>query len=129
VTKLRSAFFLQPQLPARVLATLLLALVLHGSTVGLAHSHGRSTPPRAVSSGPTTTSFAPARDFSNTKRPNCECLICQLQQNLSVTHISETPRFDAALMSRTYQPPSVRSYSSEPPTQGQGRAPPPAFLN
>ncbi|MEP6913866.1 MAG: hypothetical protein ABI923_13980, partial [bacterium] len=90
MTKLRSMIFLQPQLPARILATLLLALVLHGSTVGLAHSHGRPSAPRAVQSGPTTTSFAPTGDFSNTSRPNCECLTCQLQQNLSITHISQT---------------------------------------
>lgn len=112
MTKLRSAFFLQPALPARMLATLLLALVLHASTVGLAHNHGWSKPPRAAGSAPITTSFTPAHDFARTGSPNCECLVCQLQQNLSVTHISQTPRFDALLVSRTYQPHAIASISS-----------------
>lgn len=129
MTKLPSGFFAQRALHARILAGLLLVLVLHGATAGITHSHRRSSVPRVGQLTAAAASFASATsDSSIASQRTCKCLICQLQQNLSITVLSKAPRLHTELISRTYQSPAVICYASEPPSQGQGRAPPLTFL-
>jgi hypothetical protein len=68
---------------ARVLSSILLVLILYGTTVEAAHRHGRVFP---VASDDFTTSVSdsPAHNGRLTTTPTCnDCLICQLHQNFS----------------------------------------------
>jgi hypothetical protein len=111
---------------SQVLAAILLALVLHGATAGLTHSHGRTSLPRAaasqLSNAPAVTGSTSAS--STAKASNCECLICQLQHNLSATALGKVPQLDLRESSSVAFVFVSASYLAQRVEQGHGRAPP-----
>jgi len=115
---------------SQLLAVILLALVLHGATAGLTHNHGRTSLPRT---GASQLNNTPAVSVSTAaaslaKASNCECLICQLQHNLSVTLLTRVPQLDLRSVSAIVPTLASSSYAAELLQQSHGRAPPLSFL-
>jgi hypothetical protein len=111
---------------SQLLAAILLALVLHGATAGLTHNHGRTSPPRT---GASQLSNTPAvagstSTASPAKASNCECLICQLQHNLSATALGKVPKLDLQEISSVAFVFVSASCLAQRVEQGHGRAPP-----
>jgi hypothetical protein len=115
---------------SQLLAAILLALVLHGATAGLTHNHGRTSLPRTgasqLSNTPAVTDSTSAS--STAKASNCECLICQLQHNLSITLLTRVPQVDLGSVSATVPTLASASYAAQLLQQSHGRAPPLSFL-
>src|SRR5687767_12883773 len=128
VTQHPSVITVQKASYARLLAGLLMVLILHCASFGISHSHRTSSFARYSSSASNSASFtSPTAYGSSVNQPTCECPVCQVQKNLSISLVSKIPRFDSEPGARTYHTPSVTSYSSQLVGQGQGRAPPLTF--
>jgi hypothetical protein len=115
---------------SQILAAILLALVLHGATAGLTHNHGRTSLPRAGASQLTNTPAVTGSTSASSpaKASNCECLICQLQHNLSITLLTRVPQLELGGVSATVPTLASSSYVAELLQQSHGRAPPLSFL-
>jgi hypothetical protein len=107
----------------------LLFLVAYGATVDTTHRHdslvlaaARSDINATVISGPTD-SNSPLANSPATG----DCLICQLQQNLSASLTNALPQAHALQFGRARHASAAFFFYSRPNTPGHGRAPP-AFL-
>ncbi|MEO8435653.1 MAG: hypothetical protein ABI596_12215 [Pyrinomonadaceae bacterium] len=125
MTKHPSVFFVQKARHARLLAGLLLVLILHGGTSSLIHTHRSALASRTTQSASTANSFTIAQSGAPGTSPSCfECLICQLQQNLTLTVLGKAPRLDAQLFYPAQHFSVTIFCLTEPLKQGHGRAPP-----
>jgi hypothetical protein len=110
---------------SQILAAILLALVLHGATAGLTHNHARTSGARTSSAEQNTTPAVNTNTpVSNAKISNCECLICQLHHNLSITLVAKVASLEPG---KTSSEPFARIfsfYAAELFEQSHGRAPP-----
>lgn len=125
VTKQPSVFFAQKARHARLLAGLLFVLILHGGTSAIMHEHRSVLASRTTPSACTANSFTVAQSGTVSNTSSCfECLICQLQQNLTLTLVGKAPHLDVQLSYPSQHLSVAISYSTEPLRQGHGRAPP-----
>ena len=107
----------------RVLAFLLLAFVIHTSTLDVAHRHGNLSP--ATASG--TAALGDANSDHSTDggvRSTGQCLICQLHQHLFSTLFISIPGIAPPQAEETYAKRAFPSLSSETHAPRRGRAPP-----
>lgn len=120
---------------ARMLAVLLLASLAWSTTVEFTHHHGAQTrfgeSPFSATQSPdadsATSTQIQSRDTNGTSsksKTDVECLICQLQQNLSATVIGHTPDLGPTETLGINTPTTVVVELSEIRSCGQGRAPP-----
>ncbi|HEX8846005.1 MAG TPA: DUF2946 family protein [Pyrinomonadaceae bacterium] len=113
---------------SRLLAFVLLALVFYAATAEATHRHGNLLVNRTghavtspgASSG-TDTSLKDTRALG-------DCLICQLQQQLSVTLFNSPPQITAPPLQAPPYLAAEISYLSQSDTPRRGRAPPLASL-
>jgi hypothetical protein len=130
--------FRSPAKRARLLAALLLASLVWGTTAEFNHHHGDRA--RFDPSLLSTTQAQDADDTSSLKiessktngstsssKTGAECLICQLHQNLSATALGHTPGVGTAETHALTAPLSVVVQLSEITANCRGRAPP-AYL-
>lgn len=125
MTKQPSVFFARKARDARLLAGLLLVLILHGGTSAIMHEHRSVLATGTTQSACTANSFTVGQSetLSNTSS-SFECLICQLQQNLTLTLVGEAPRLDVQLSYLSQHLSVAIFYLTEPLRHGHGRAPP-----
>jgi len=113
---------------SRALSLLLLGLIVYGTTIEAAHTHGNLI---AANGAIASSTFSdPASETkANGNLLGCgDCLICQLHQNFSATVIAVPPSIvPTSLTSRfsNFTAVSVHSQSTTPRT---GRAPPQTSL-
>jgi hypothetical protein len=109
---------------SRALSLLLLSLIVYGTTVEAAHTHGNVAAPNNVIA---SSSFSdPATGIkANSNLLGCgDCLICQLHQHFSATLISVPPSIvPSAIGSRSFKLTAV-SVDSQTNAPRRGRAPP-----
>ena len=108
----------------RILSLLLLGLIVFGTTVEAAHTHGNL---RAANTIVGASNFSePAKETKTpTNLTGCgDCLICQLHQGFSTTVISVPPSLVASsLRSRVFNSTTVSAHS-QVTSPRRGRAPP-----
>lgn len=105
----------------RALSLLLVAFILYGTTIEVAHSHGR------VPRNPTSASLITTENFDGLftgKTKGKDCLLCQLHQNFNATLISVKPNITSV------DTQSLRGSTERVPVESRiniprsGRAPP-----
>lgn len=117
----------RPNLPGRALASLLLVLLVYGSTVEIVHHHGDALSPTVAS----------ADAFNNTDSSGLnnrqqssygDCLICQLHQHLSNGLFQARTFILNPLTTTAASPATEVRYLSLSDTPQRGRAPPRSAL-
>ena len=117
-------------LPTRALALLLFALIIHGATVEMAHTHGGPSIARGVveCATPSASDSGDADSSSQQARTRSECVICQLHQQLSITLFNSLPWTAPPPARSAPHQASSNPYFSLASTAQRGRAPPLASL-
>jgi hypothetical protein len=127
-----------PARRARVLAVVLLASIAWGATAEFTHHHGAQSTARVSGSllskaqGPNVADQTPAvriesgeTERSSSRSTNAtDCLICQLQQNLSATLFNSPPRVATVDIQVVRVPATIVVQLSEFAANQHGRAPP-----
>lgn len=129
-SNIRSKFSRRHSLPTRALALLLFALIIHGATVEIAHTHGGPSIARGVieTATPSASDSGDADSSSQQTRTRSECVICQLHQHLSITLFSALPWTAPPPAQFTPHQAGSDPYFSPANTAQRGRAPPLASL-
>ena len=127
--------FSSPLKRARLLAVLLLAAIAWGSTAELTHHHGAkaklggsisTTAQSAIPDEATATQISSSQTngTSSKTKSGADCLICQLQQNLSATEIVHKPGEGPTEVLGLNTPSGAVVQLSRFTSTGRGRAPP-----
>ena len=120
---------------ARLLAVMLLAAIAWGSTAELTHHHGAkaklggsisTTAQSAIPDEATATQISSSQTngTSSKTKSGADCLICQLQQNLSATEIVHKPGEGPTEALGLNTPSGAVVQLSKFTSTGHGRAPP-----
>jgi len=113
----------RPNIFGRGLASVLLLLVVYGSTVEAVHSHGGLVPARTAEARTVTQTNDPGQTTRQTSSHG-DCLICQLHQNLANGLFQAQTLALRPLTATTATPTSVALYYSHTAVPRRGRAPP-----
>src|SRR4030095_2553540 len=107
---------------ARALTVLLLALIVHGTTVEAVHRHGNVSNASALTSSVSDSGSAKTQGG---KLVGCnDCLICQLHQNFSASLINIRSGITPLRVSVRYLESAPLTVQSQTNTPQTGRAPP-----
>jgi hypothetical protein len=113
----------RPNIFGRGLASVLLLLVVYGSTVEAVHSHGGLVPAR-LADARTVTQTNESDQTTHQTASHGDCLICQLQQNLANGLFQVQTLALRPLTATAATPTSVAIYYFQTATPRRGRAPP-----
>ena len=124
VTRRYSSRFCPPALASRALSLFLLGLVLYGTTIEIAHSHGRilTTKPSEQSSS-ISQSNGPTH-IAGGQLGCSECLLCQFHKNFSTTTIAVRDASVSPTIRLGLQHPTSVAFESHTNRPQKGRAPP-----
>jgi hypothetical protein len=114
----------QPTLHVRALAFLLLLLVTYGATVEASHTHGKLVSINRTDNARSIAVESNSNQTAKDGRTGGACLICQFQQQLSISLFGYQPRILAPTVRQTRMAAAIISNFTQPNAPSRGRAPP-----
>jgi hypothetical protein len=124
VTRRYSSHFRPPGFASRALSLFLLSLVLYGTTIEIAHSHGRILSTNPSEQSPSISQSNAPTHVAGGQLGCSECLLCQFHKNFSTTTITVRDASASPTTRLGLQCPSSVAFESHTNSPQKGRAPP-----